>query len=375
MMSQVWSKRSVLYLASVILALAVLTGCRKGPRVAEVREKAEVSGKKAVDFLKTKQLPDGTFDDRDTVKVGMTGLAIIALMDQSVDVNDPNVKRAVNFLAAQQKEDGSFRIQQAFENYETAMSAIALKKTGIKAYDEALQKAQKYLASIQIGADGTSSPADLSYGGIGYGRRGRPDLSNTEFALEALKATELGADAETFKRAVLFVERCQNLQKVNKQPWASNDGGFVYMPDLSLASEKAGPGELRHSYGSMSYAGLLSFAYCEVPKNDPRVQAALDWLRTHYTVEENPGMGKQGLFYYYMVMAKALSAYGEPYLVDKKGQKHYWAVDLVNKLAELQRPDGSWVNTEKRWMEDNPSLVTAYCMIVLNRCRPFLTGK
>jgi len=246
-------------------------------------------------------------------------------------------------------------------------------KTGNKAYDDALKKAQAYLMQLQAGPAGGITPDNPLYGGIGYGRRSRPDLSNTHFALEALRATELGADDETFKRALLFVERCQNLQSVNKQPWASNDGGFIYYPGVSKATPDAKESEPRHSYGSMTYAGLLSFSYCEVPKDDPRVQAALDWLRQHYTVDENPGMGRQGLYYYYMVMAKALSAYGEKYLTDNKGQKHAWALDLANKLIALQHPEGYWVNSEPRWMEDNKSLVTGYCMIALSRCRPFLT--
>ncbi len=365
-----------LLIGLLAVAASVLSiGCRKGPSQAEIRaavETATVSGQKGRDWLKQQQLPDGTFDANDQVKVGMTSLAIVALMDQDVDADDPNVQRAAAFIAAQQKEDGSLRIQDGVENYETALSLLALKKTGNKTYDEAIQKAQQYLTQLQAGARGEIPSDNLAYGGIGYGRRKAPDLSNTQFALEALRETELGADSETFKRALVFIERCQNLQKVNKQPWATNDGGFIYMPGVSLANAEAAQNEPRHSYGSMSYAGLLSFAYCDVPKGDPRVQAALDWLRKHYTVEENPGMGKSGLFYYYMVMAKALSAYGEKYLVDEKGVRHYWALDLVNKLASIQHPEGYWVNTDSRWMENNKSLVTAYCMITLNKCRRFL---
>jgi len=359
---------------AIFSMLLVTTACRKS-EVKRVRAKMEISAKKASGWLKTQQLDDGSFSDYKPIKVGLTALATIALMDQGLDENDPNVKRAVAFIRAQQKEDGSIRIQQGIENYETALSMITLKKTGNRAYDEALKKAQAYLLSIQAGRNDGITPDNPLYGGIGYGHRRHPDLSNTQFALEALRATELGADSDAFKRAVNFIQNCQNLKRVNNQPWATNDGGFVYYPGFSQASPDAEGSQVRHSYGSMTYAGLLSFAYCDVPKEDPRVQAALDWLRKHYTLEENPGMGKQGLYYYYMVMAKALSAYGEKYFVDGQGRKHYWALELAKKLIELQHPEGYWVNTEKRWMEDNKSLVTAYCLIVLDRCRPFLGGK
>ncbi|MBM3333969.1 terpene cyclase/mutase family protein, partial [Candidatus Sumerlaeota bacterium] len=332
-----------------IPALALATSCGKKPDFAAAQAKAQITGQKGTEFLRSQQLKDGTWSETDQAKVGLTALATIALMDQNADAKDPNIQRAAAFLAAQQKDDGSIRLQVALENYETALASLALKKTGNKLYDEAMKKAAAYLASIQRGADGTTTPASLYYGGIGYGRRGNPDLSNTQFALEALKESELGADKETFKRAIIFIERCQNLKRNNNQPWATDDGGFVYNPGgFTHVNPKAeyAPGEYRHSYGSMTYSGLLSFSYCDVPKDDPRVKAALDWLRAHYTVDENPGMGKKGLYYYYLVMAKALSAYGDKIIVDKEGHKHFWAVDLVNKMYELQQPDGSWVNTE-----------------------------
>ena len=58
----------------------------------------------------------------------------------------------------------------------------------------------------------------------------------------------------------------------------------------------------------MSYAGLLSYIYADLSKSDPRVTAAVDWLKGHYSVDENPGMGADGLFYYYQVMAKGSRA-------------------------------------------------------------------
>ena len=45
----------------------------------------------------------------------------------------------------------------------------------------------------------------------------------------------------------------------------------------------------------MTYTGLKSFLYAGVNKDDPRVKAAVSWVRAHYTFEENPGMGQAGL--------------------------------------------------------------------------------
>ena len=44
-----------------------------------------------------------------------------------------------------------------------------------------------------------------------------------------------------------------------------------------------------------------------------------------------------------------------------------WAKDLVEQLATLQNPDGSFRASKDgaRWMEDNPVLITAYALIAL----------
>ena len=43
-----------------------------------------------------------------------------------------------------------------------------------------------------------------------------------------------------------------------------------------------------------------------------------------------------------------------------------WQNDLADKLAELQKADGSWSNDADRWMEGDPRLVTAFALIALN---------
>ena len=120
----------------------------------------------------------------------------------------------------------------------------------------------------------------------------------------------------------------------------------------------------------MTYAGLKSMIYAGVGPNDPRVKAALAWVRQHYSLEENPGMGGAGLYYYYVTFAKALSAMGDDELDDSNGQKHDWRHDLVAELAKRQQPDGSWVNENSRFLEGNANLVTGYALLALTYTRP-----
>jgi len=180
-----------------------------------------------------------------------------------------------------------------------------------------------------------------------------------------------GARDLNWPAAIHFIQSCQNLPEYNKEKWASSDpqnkGGFIYYPGQSMAGEtnlSSGRVAFR-SYGSASYAGLLSYIYANLTREDPRVVAVMDWLRNNYTLAENPGMGPQGIFYYYHTMTKALTVYGADYIELKDGSKINWRQELALKLINLQQKDGSWMNQNGRWWEKDPVLVTAYAVISL----------
>ena len=177
--------------------------------------------------------------------------------------------------------------------------------------------------------------------------------------MEALKTSGLSENNPVWKRAVQFIQRTQNRTESNDQSYSLNDGGFTYMPGMGWQTEEP------RSYGSMTYTGILSYSYTDIKKGDPRVESAMDWIRNHYTLEENPGVGQKAVYYYYMVFSKALEAYGEPFIVDGKGRRHNWREELCTKLLELQYPEGYWVNTDPAEWQDNKELVTAFTLITL----------
>jgi squalene-hopene/tetraprenyl-beta-curcumene cyclase len=214
----------------------------------------------------------------------------------------------------------------------------------------------------------------------------RADLSNTQFALEAIRALEAVAEEDAaaagtgegtqtrvelaYDRAIRYLSRCQNLQATNDQPWASNDGGFVYRPGESKAGEVESQDEgeetngLR-SYAGMTYAGLKSMIYARLQPDDPRVVAAWGWVSRNWSVTENPGLGQQGLYYYYLTMARALHTLGTDEVAEPDGKAHDWRVELTQQLLRVQRADGSWFNENGRWMEQIPDLVTAYAVLAI----------
>ena len=174
-----------------------------------------------------------------------------------------------------------------------------------------------------------------------------------------------------WEAALKFLSRSQNLTATNDQEWASDDaknkGGFIYTPgDSKAGTEVTEDGKVAlRSYGSISYAGLLSLVYAKLTPEDPRVVAVKEWLGKNYTMDENPNMGAEGLYYYYQAMAKAMNAAGIDKLKLADGSEADWRSDLAGKLLTVQREDGSWVNDNGRWMESNPVLVTAYTVMAL----------
>jgi len=330
---------------------------------------------KAISYLASKgQAEDGSYSS--FAGPGVTALVTTAIMRHGRTPEDPLVARSLEYLEQFIRPNGGIhREGTLYRNYETCLAILCFTKANKDGrYREALKRADAFVKGIQWDEAEGRDASDTSYGGAGYGKHKRPDLSNTNFLIEALKATGNDADSEALKRALVFVSRCQNLEtEYNTTPFAAKnpDGGFYYTPAAGGTSQagETPAGGLR-SYGSMTYAGLKSMIYAGVGPDDPRVKAAVKWIGMHYDIESNPGMGNAGLYYYYHTFAKALDAMGYDVFADQQGVKHDWRAELRAELTRRQQPDGSWINENDRWLEGDPNLVTGYALLALSYCGP-----
>jgi squalene-hopene/tetraprenyl-beta-curcumene cyclase len=329
---------------------------------------------------------------------GYTALVTLALIGstprESV-AKDPFVTKALDFLKSSQKENGAIWTVDQVVNYETSAAVAALAAAKIADYRDVQTKARDYLEKSQLQGE-ESSPR---FGGFPYreGNQEKPtDLSNTQFASDALHAADLPADSPVWKRLVTYLGKVQNVSETNtfvlKQPdgkevVSGNDGGGIYAPGTSKVGTVARPdGKLEaKSYGSMTYALLKCLLFAGVKADDARVKRAIEWLSKNFTVERNPGfealpdaakMGQQGYYYYLLTMARALAEYekatgGKPFTVtDVEGKQHAWRREIAARLVSLQKPDGSWVNdVAERWDEGSPVLATAYALQTLATCQ------
>ncbi len=365
-----------LAVAVAILVLAMVSPTRAadanlGPDPNELQAVLE----KAVAFLRTRQADDGSFSP----KLGGPGIAALVaagLLRNGFSPDDPLVARTLAYLENKVQKDGGI-YDKGLANYTTSVALITFREANTNGrYETVIKNASQFLKALQYD-ESKAQDKDPRYGGTGYDAKSRPDLSNTQYFLDALLAAGVPKDDPAVQRALRFVSRCQNLagehndQAFAKKAAPDDKGGFIYTPVESGESNagKTAEGGLR-SAGVMTYAGLKSFLYAGVTRDDPRVKAAVGWIRAHYTLDENPGQGQAGLYYYYHLFAKAMAALGEDAFADAAGHKHDWRRDLFQALKNRQKADGSWSNTNKAYLESNPDLATAYALLALSYCRP-----
>ncbi len=354
--------------AGLVLSLLALAKARAaddlGPAPKDVQDVLD----KAAAFLKKRQGADGGFSTK-IAGPGVSAIVAAGLVRNGISAEDPLLAKTLAFMEKSVKKDGGI-YDKALANYTTSVALMAFKdaNSGGK-YDSLIKNASLFLRKIQH----AENEGDPKFGGAGYDASSRPDLSNTQFFLDALLAAGVPKDDPAVQRALKFVSRCQNLPgETNDQPFAKkttedDKGGFTYTPiDPDDSKHKTPDGGLR-SLGAMTYAGLKSFLYAGVGKDDPRVKGAIQWVRAHYTLDENPGLGQSGVFYYYHTFAKAMAALGEDRFEDAKGKKHDWRRELFEALKKRQQPDGSFVNKGDRGFgEADPNLATAFAVLTLS---------
>jgi squalene-hopene/tetraprenyl-beta-curcumene cyclase len=343
-------------------------------------EKAQKLLNGGLQFLLDQREPDGAWSfGKGAMKPGITAMALKCLLEHpDFDRNSPAVKKAMEVLLSFRQKDGSIcDAKQGMPAYTTAIAIMAMVASGDPQYGEAIRAGSDYLKGIQI-QPGQESPDggkigedNPKIGGVGYGTNGEPNLSVLGFVMDAWKDAGVKPEDEAMKRAVGFLTRLQNRSESNPAAWVkegTEDGGFVYdMKTSKAVSDEKG----RRSYGTMTYVGFKSMLYAGVGKNDPRVQAAYQWIRRFWRLDSNPNMpqlqSKEGLYYYYHVFAKGLRAWGVDEIPDIKSDvKHNWRNELVDAMAERVGADGSWVNKDaKRWEEGNPVLATIYAVMAL----------
>jgi len=383
-----------------VLGLGVVSSAHAQQRASRAHyERANVMIDRGIEYLRSQQdekTGGWSVSDGGPVFPAVTGLALTAMLgDTSISHEDEAVGKGIDFVLGYVQGDGGI-YDRVLPSYNTSICLSALATAQKPGTEDVMGRAEAFLRSLQWSEDSRAQdgkPAGVGeshpyYGGIGYGKHGRPDGSNLHFFLQAMEDAGVDCDDVSVQRALVYLERLQMDDSVNDMEYAdgSSQGGFIYA--TSENKDTVGAGESKagmieetlddgteisrlRAYGSMTYAGFKSYAYAQLEKDDPRVLAAREWIERNYTLEENPGVGDEGRYYYYLTFAKALDAWGEDELGvrDASGEEREarWAEDLIDALGSLQNEDGSFRSVSARWMEADAVLITSYAIIALQK--------
>jgi squalene-hopene/tetraprenyl-beta-curcumene cyclase len=368
--------RTLALILTVALVLPACGGDQPEKKEIPIDRDALAAYDAGLDYLKS-QAKGGNFGNP-----GFTAIAATPFVTRPGGMREADaafVEGCAEYLLGFQQDNGGI-YDKYVANYTTCASIMLLSAADKEKYAEPIAKAANFVKSLQSAS-----------GGIGYSDKvgpEDPDMSNTQFAVEAIKTAGVKLDDRQRSKLLEFLQRNQNRTESNDGDYKledgrrivpMNDGGAYYKPTESKAGTVENPDgtvSLR-SYGSTTYALLKCYLLAGLSKDDGRVKDAVKWISTHFTLTENPGFdvskdataGMQGYFYYLMTMGKALRLLEVEEVKDADGVGHDWRKALTSEIVSRQGKDGSWVNKDNaRWMEDKPALVTAYALTALSSC-------
>jgi squalene-hopene/tetraprenyl-beta-curcumene cyclase len=397
--------RKIAMKTAAAVAVALLLAGGAVPSVAapqdDVVKKLIETYASAADWIVTQQQDSGAWLSGPAGKAvpspAYTGLMVAALGGAPASLKakyKAAADKGVAYLISRTNPDGSVGEGPTGTFIKTYATGIALMGyASVERTDKvanAIRGAQAYLKQNQL-KEGKDA------GGVGYGDD-KPDgskttianLSTTGFSAEGMHQSGLPKDDEFWKLVVKYVRKCQNNSETNNDPEfvaelkakglvVGDDGSLYYSTVADPKAQKAGTKKVADKesiagYGSMTYDGIKTYLYAGLKKDSPEVKAAVDWVRKNYSVELHPGFPfdasqrqhLRGLYHYYLVMSRAMDAYGENPFETFDGKKHDWAREIAEQLVKSVKEDKMWKNDNPAWFEGDPLLVTSYVLVTCN---------
>jgi hypothetical protein len=394
--------------ALIVVSLgACLTGCR--PQAEGPGARVDRALGVALRSLIAAQSSDGAWRSS-TYGVFKDGLSLTPTVLKAVafgpDVEGSAMarRRAAAYLIARVKADGSIdggRFGMTYPVYNASAAVITLTvldvPEGRGARDAWLRELRRRQLTEALGWE----PGDPAFGGWGYsieppsrgdaalapGQHVDADLSSTLFAIGALRIAGVAAEDPAIRKALTFVERCQNVAADNEgSDPRFDDGGFFFTTTDPVRNKAGVAGTDRHgrtryhSYGSATADGLRALLRCGLARDHPRVFAARKWLESNFSPSTNPGTFESAreadrdatYFYYAWSVAHAFRALGIAE-IESGGRRVAWAEVLATELIRRQRDDGTWTNRFTASKEDDPLVATPFAAGALGICRTFLS--
>jgi len=339
---------------------------RQGDSLTDVqlRDRVRKALRNGTDFLRRRQNGDGSWGKADEEYgehyVGLTSLAILALINSDVPVDSDEVQRGLKFLRDREKVD-KYLASARGSVYETSLMIMALCAA------EELDRDKLRIDNLASGLVATQATEGQHSGLWGYKLAkygGRPggnseDRSNGQFAVLALR------DAA---QAGVHIDRSVWLRTHNHwQNFQEDDGSWAYRPGDPPR-------------GSMTVAGLSTLAIttrmladdsdvgangrpdcCEPHPPSDAFEKGRKWMARHFDVYNNPG---SPIWHYYYLYG--LERAGRLSGVRFFGEHDWYRMGARYLVSNgVQQADGSWVS--RTGAKRDLTLPTSYALMFLSK--------
>ena len=340
----------------LILVLAAGACPARSEELSAAKVKASID--LGMRYLASAQDLDGSWGNDNDHEIGITSLALLALINSGHPTNQGAVARGLNYLRSVDLDT------EPKDNYDVSLMIMALAAAKdsndlarVATLAHRLEAAQTKVGLDRAPGGGWSYSNSLNFGG---------DPSNTQYAILGLReAAEYGVPAsrETWELA-------RNYWVARQNP----DGGWGY-----------GNAD---STGSMTVAGIASLSIaeqmlvsdegvaadgtapcCQEPAENKPLERGIRWMADHFQVGHNPGSPQWWLYYLYgLERAGRLS--GQRFFGE-----HDWYREGAAFLIEGQNPNGDWTGHSNPY-EQSPILATSFSLLFLSKgLSPVLVNK
>src|SRR5262249_55130569 len=145
---------------------------------------------RGVTYLRGTQAESGAWSDARSP--GITGVVLCGLLhSDKVSTQDPMAVKALHYIESlvnpRTGHIAGKDPKPQLQNYVTCVNVMALVAANrADRYGKVIGDAARFLRQLQWDESENKRPSDDFYGGAGYDSHSRPDLSNTQFFVDAL---------------------------------------------------------------------------------------------------------------------------------------------------------------------------------------------
>ena len=334
----------------------------------ELVDKVRTAIDKGVKYLKAEATKrNGNWEDLVLKGVGMeggaTGLAVLALLNSGVKVDDPAVQAGLKYL----------RELKPTKTYVVALQTMAMSEALV------LSRDKKDLPRIQQNVEWFEKSALRAGGkldGWSYPTNYMADNSNTQYALLGLYAAKVAGakvDDQLWKEIQDYYTRIQKTDRVNEKAgyWlyseaANEKASFTMSVGGACGLLIAGLGLDKSEQGLNDTTGVA--ARCGIYADNSALAKGMFWIGSNFNFE-------QGKSYFY-------NYYGIERLGRLSGQRFIgrmdWYREGCERLVKLQQPEGAFAYSGDASGIDKgyPVITSAFALLYLSKGRtPVLVSK